>query len=236
MDIAERPSPNHGERRGGDRVELVVLHYTAMESADDALERMCDPECEVSAHYLIAKDGAVTQLVDEAHRAWHAGVGKWAGREDVNSRSIGIELDNDGQSFFPEKQMAALEELLADILARHHLEPKDVIAHSDMSPDRKIDPGRLFDWKRLANKGLSIWPEPSLPGDFMRYAAAFGYPVEHGEAAILDAFRQRFRPDASGPIGPADHAMMAGLARHYPSDVTARIARRTTSRPISRTT
>lgn len=234
MEIAERPSPNHGERRDGHRVELVVLHYTAMPDAEAALSRMCDPECEVSSHYLIGRDGAVTRLVPETHRAWHAGEGKWADLEDVNSRSIGIELDNDGASSFPEDQMAALETLLADILERHGLEPKDVIAHSDMAPARKSDPGRRFDWKRLAEKGLSIWPEPSLPGDFLRNAAAFGYPVEHGETVILEAFRQRFRPDATGPIGPADRALMSGLARHYPADVTARIARRITSRPITR--
>jgi N-acetylmuramoyl-L-alanine amidase len=232
MQIADRLSPNHGERRSGDRVELVVLHYTAMDDAEAALTRLCDAACEVSAHYLIAKDGAVTRLVDEAHRAWHAGEGKWAGRDDVNSRSIGIELDNDGATSFPDAQMSALEGLLADILPRHGLEPKDVIAHSDMAPDRKSDPGRRFDWKRLADKGLSIWPEAALPGDFLRNAAAFGYPVEHGEATILDAFRQRFRPEATGPIGPADLALMAGLARHYPADVTARIARRVTSRPV----
>ena len=190
MEIAALPSPNHGERRQGERVELVVLHYTAMGDAEAALARMCDPVCEVSAHYLIAKDGAVTRLVDEAHRAWHAGAGKWADVDDVNSRSIGIELDNDGASRFPEAQMAALETLLAGILERHGLEPKHVIAHSDMAPDRKSDPGRLFDWKRLADRGLSVWPEPSLPGDFLRNAAAFGYPVEHGEfSAASDKVR-----------------------------------------------
>ncbi len=234
MEIAERPSPNHGERRDGQRVELVVLHYTAMPDAEAALSRMCDPECEVSSHYLIGRDGTVTRLVDEAHRAWHAGEGKWADLDDVNSRSLGIELDNDGASAFPEPQMAALEALLADILERHGLEPKHVIAHSDMAPGRKSDPGRRFDWKRLAEKGLSVWPEAALPGDFLRNAAAFGYPVEHGETVILEAFRQRFRPEATGPIGPADQALMAGLARHYPADVTARIARRITSRPITR--
>lgn len=234
MEIADRPSSNHDERREGQRVALVVLHYTAMPDAEAAITRMCDPECEVSSHYLVGRDGAVVQLVDEAHRAWHAGLGKWADQDDVNSRSIGIELDNDGTSAFPEEQMKALEELLEDVLTRHGLEAKNVIAHSDMAPDRKSDPGRRFDWKRLADKGLSIWPEPSLPGDFLRNAAAFGYPVEHGETAVLEAFRQRFRPEATGPIGPADQALMAGLARHYPADVTARIARRITSRPITR--
>lgn len=234
MKIADRPSPNHDDRRYSQRIELVVLHYTAMQDAEAAAERLCDAECEVSAHYLIDKEGAVIRLVDEAHRAWHAGHGKWAGRDDVNSRSIGIELDNDGESPFPEAQMVALEDLLADILERHGLEGKDVIAHSDMAPGRKFDPGRHFDWRRLAEKGLSVWPEPSLPGDFLRNASIFGYPVDMGESVILEAFRLRFRPDATGPKGPADEAMMAGLARHHPADVTARIARRITSRPITR--
>ena len=136
----------------------------------------------------------------------------------MNGRSIGIELDNDGTSDFAEPLMEALEGLLADLLERHDLDPKAVIAHSDMAPDRKSDPGRLFDWQRLAAKGLSIWPDPAMPGDFMRNAAYVGYPTEHGQAVILDAFRQRFRPSASGPLSPAD--------------VTERIARRTPSRPL----
>ena len=232
MEITAHPSPNFGPRRDDARIELIVLHYTAMESAEAALDRLCDPKIEVSAHYLIGKDGTVYGLVDEAERAWHAGQGAWAGCDDVNSSSIGIELDNDGASPFESAQMEALEALLADLLERHGLEPKAVIGHSDMSPDRKSDPGPHFDWKRLSDKGLAVWADPSLPGDFLRNAASFGYPVEHGEQCVLQAFRSRFRPDASGPLGPADRAMMAGLARHHPADVTARIARRVTSRPI----
>ncbi|QMU59942.1 MAG: N-acetylmuramoyl-L-alanine amidase [Boseongicola sp.] len=205
-----------------------------MESAEAALEKLCDSEAEVSAHYLIGRKGTVYGLVGEENRAWHAGAGHWAGREDVNSRSIGIELDNDGVTAFSDELMVSLEALLGEILSRHDLSPKAVIAHSDMAPDRKCDPGRLFNWKRLADKELSVWPEPALPGDFMRYAAAVGYPVEHGEAVVLDAFRQRFRPSASGPMGHADQAMMAGMARQWPADVTERIARRVPSRPISR--
>ncbi|MEO9827284.1 MAG: N-acetylmuramoyl-L-alanine amidase [Paracoccaceae bacterium] len=231
MDIATCPSPNFGDRKGG-AVELIVLHYTAMADAASALERLCDPEAEVSAHYLIAKDGEITRLVHEDKRAWHAGNGSWAGLDDVNSRSIGIELDNDGASDFEEPLMASLEWLLADLLERHELEPKAVIAHSDMSPERKSDPGRLFDWQRLAAKGLSIWPDPAMGGDFMRNAAYVGYPTQLGESCVLDAFRQRFRPGASGPLSPADEAMMAGLARQHPADVTERIARRTPSRPL----
>lgn len=231
MDITACPSPNFGDRKGG-AVELIVLHYTAMPDAPSALERLCDPEAEVSAHYLIAKTGEITRLVDEDQRAWHAGQGSWAGQDDVNSRSIGIELDNDGASDFEEPLMASLEELLADLLKRHGLDPKAVIAHSDMSPERKSDPGRLFDWQRLAAKGLSVWPDPAMGGEFIRNAAYVGYPTQTGEACVLDAFRQRFRPGASGPLSPADEAMMAGLARQHPADVTERIARRTPSRPL----
>ena len=233
MEFRDCPSPSFGDRQGGEAPSLIVLHYTAMESAEAALKRLCDPKAEVSAHYLVARDGGVDRLVDEANRAWHAGGGRWAGRPDVNSRSIGIELDNDGESFFEDALMEGLEALLADILSRHELPPKAVIAHSDFAPERKCDPGRLFDWQRLAANGLSVWPEPALEGDFMRQAAVFGYPVELGEAMVLEAFRQRFRPTASGPMNTADRALMAGLARQYPADVTERYRRRTPSRPFS---
>lgn len=231
MEIIDRPSPNYGDRRGWP-VELIVLHYTAMTDAEAAIERLCDPETEVSAHYLIARNGALYRLVDEDKRAWHAGSGRWAGRDDVNSRSIGIELDNDGTAPFDEALMTTLEALLSDLLERHALHPKAVIGHSDLAPDRKSDPGPRFDWSRLAEKHLSVWPEASMRGEFMRDAAYFGYPVEQGEAHVLSAFRQRFRPGMTGPRDVADEAMMAGLARHYPADVTERIARRTPSRPL----
>ena len=232
MDITSLPSPNFGDRRGMGRVELVVLHYTAMEDAEAAINTLCNPATEVSAHYVISKTGEICCLVEEDKRAWHAGEGTWAGRGDVNSRSIGIELDNDGLTPFEEPLMNSLEELLADILKRHELLPKSVIGHADMAPDRKLDPGILFDWHRLAEKGLSIWPDPALQGDFMKNAAYFGYPIECGEAHKLQAFRNRFRPGATGPITPADQAMMAGLARQFPADVTERTARRTPSRPM----
>ena len=232
MEIIDRPSPNCEDRPEGRAVELIVLHYTAMADAEAALTRLCDPECGVSCHYLIGKDGALYRLVAEDKRAWHAGAGEWAGHGDVNSRSIGIELDNDGASRFADPLMTTLETLLADLLERHDLPAKAVIGHSDMAPDRKHDPGRLFDWPRLAEAGVSIWPEPSLRGDFMRDAAYAGYPVHLGQALVLDAFRQRFRPDASGPLSVADEAMMSGLARQYPADVTERTARRVPSRPI----
>lgn len=232
MDVTDLPSPNYGQRKGGLGVELIVLHYTAMDECQAALDRLCDKEAEVSSHYLIDRDGKLFRLVDEEKRAWHAGEGRWAGRDDVNSRSIGIELDNDGNGAFTEPLMTTLEALLAELLERHELSPKAVIGHSDLAPGRKNDPGPYFNWERLADAGLSVWPEPSLRGDFMRDAAYFGYPVEAGELQILSAFRQRFRPFATGPLDVADEAMMAGLARHHPADVTERIARRTPSRPL----
>ncbi len=215
--VFDRPAICFGNRASGTRVELVVIHYTAMENVEVALERLCGSEFEVSAHYLVGRDGTVFRMVRENKRAWHAGAGSWAGRGDVNSRSIGIELDNDGVSQFTEPLMEKLEILLADVLGRHVLPPQAVIGHSDMAPDRKRDPGRHFDWRRLAEKGLSVWPAPLPGGDFLRDAAVFGYPVHAGESAVLSAFRQRFNPNASGPLSKDDEALMAGLARGFPA-------------------
>lgn len=214
------PSPNFGERRGGARIELVVLHYTAMGSCAEALARLCDPAAEVSSHYLIDSDGSVLALVDEAARAWHAGAGDWRGAGDVNSRSIGIELANTGHEPFAEPQMAALEKLLAGVLARHGLGPEAVIAHSDMAPDRKGDPGPRFDWRRLALQGLSVWPDEAEPGDaepgdFAADLRAFGYP-DAAPDTLLTAFRLRFRPWGRGPLDDTDRALAAGLRRFAP--------------------
>lgn len=210
------PSPNFGERRGGQRPELVVIHYTAMESCAAALARLCDPLAEVSAHYVIDMDGRVLSLVAEEARAWHAGAGSWAGRADVNSRSIGVELVNPGTEPFPEPQMRALEALLADVLDRWSLPPQAVIGHSDLAPERKGDPGARFDWRRLALQGLSVWPEAGMPGDFATDLARFGYP-EAAPEALLTAFRLRFRPWAKGPLDATDRALAADLARRYPA-------------------
>jgi len=212
------PSPNFGERRGGQRPELVVLHYTAMASCAEALARLCDPVAEVSAHYLIDSDGTVLALVAEQDRAWHAGAGSWGGRGDVNSRSIGIELANPGAQPFADPQISALEPLLRDILSRWSLPPQAVIGHSDMAPDRKADPGPRFDWRRLALAGLSVWPEPAEPGDFAADLAAFGYPDLPTET-LLATFRLRFRPWATGPLDATDRALAADLARRFPVDV-----------------
>jgi N-acetylmuramoyl-L-alanine amidase len=212
LEIVARPSPNCGERRDGLRPSLVVLHYTAMTSAEAALARLCDPVSEVSCHWLIGEAGQVFALVPEELRAWHAGAGSWGGAGDVNSRSIGIELQNDGRSPFPEPQMAALEALLPGVMGRWGIAPRGVIAHSDMAPDRKADPGPRFDWRRLARAGLSVWPELAPPGAFAADLAAFGYP-EASDDLLLAALRLRFRPWAAGPMEDADRALAAGLAR-----------------------
>ncbi len=201
---------------------MVVLHYTAMVSAEAALDRLCDPQAEVSAHYLIGERGQVWQLVDEDMRAWHAGAGQWGGVSDINSRSIGVELANLGTHPFSEPQMAVLEALLGDVMARWAIPPERVIGHSDMAPERKCDPGPRFDWRRLAAQGLSVWPDPAAPGDFARAAARFGYAIgDFGEAAVLQAFRDRFRPRAAGALDDTDRAMMAALAARFPVDPAA---------------
>lgn len=157
--MAAFPSPNHNERRLGPP-DMVVIHYTDMESAAAARARLRDPAAEVSAHYLIDLDGTVEQLVAEDRRAWHAGVSEWGGETDINSRSIGIELQNTGPNGggyhpFPEPQMAALEALLQGIMARWPVMPENVVGHDDVAPVRKIDPGPKFDWARLERRGLA---------------------------------------------------------------------------------
>ncbi|WP_341862364.1 N-acetylmuramoyl-L-alanine amidase [Gymnodinialimonas sp. 57CJ19] len=217
-------SPNFGDRRDGLKPELVVLHYTAMKSCVSAAKALCDPAREVSAHYLIGRDGEVLSLVDEPMRAWHAGAGEWRGAGDVNSRSIGIELDNDGVSPFSEPLMVSLERLLGQgLLAAWGIRPEGVIGHSDMAPGRKIDPGRRFDWRRLARQGLSVWSEAD--GDrvdveaFREDAAAFGYPSVEDDL-LLEVVRMRFRPWKYGPLDGEDCAVMADLAKRYGVDRT----------------
>lgn len=149
MEIAWHPSDNFGDRRGGAKPSIIVIHYTAMQSAEEAIERLCSPEFEVSAHYVISRHGKITQLVDEQHRAWHAGVGNWAGIDDVNSFSIGVELDNDGTAPFSAPMMDALEALLPEIIARWNIDLENIIGHEDCAPGRKFDPGPKFDWARI---------------------------------------------------------------------------------------
>ncbi len=227
MPAIEAPSPNFGPRRGDVLPDLVVLHHTAMMSAEAALARLCDPAAEVSSHWLVAEDGRVWRLVDEAMRAWHAGAGAWGGAGDVNSRSIGVELANagplDGFPPFPEPQMAALERLLDEIAARWGIRPERVIAHSDMAPGRKADPGAKFDWRRLARGGRAVWVEArgGAEADMAAFAAAAaraGYAAPGGDwDAVLGAFRLRFRPWAAGRgLEGGDVVAAAALAAAYP--------------------
>ena len=229
MERLAAPSPNFGPRRGYVAPDMVLLHYTGMTNGAEALARLRDPACEVSAHYMIEEDGRVFHLVDEMDRAWHAGAGRWGETRDVNSASIGIELVNPGHEWgyraFPEAQMVALEALLEEILARWSIDPARVIGHSDIAPERKDDPGELFDWRRLAAKGLAVWPAPQgaadrapvAPEAFLEAAARVGYPVEAGFEAVLTAFRRRFAPGSLGrPLCADDIAMLESLASATP--------------------
>ncbi len=218
-------SPNFGERRGGVCPDLIVIHYTAMESCAASRARMCDPVAEVSAHWLVDTDGRAEALVDEALRAWHAGAGAWGAVTDVNSRSIGIELQNTGAQPFSEPQMAALERLLAGIMDRWAIPPERVIGHSDMAPARKADPGARFDWRRLALAGLSVWPtlREDDPARFVPALRMFGYP-DAPHDALLAAFRLRFRPWATGPVDALDAGLAGNLATRFPVDAPPRRA------------
>lgn len=209
-------SPNFGSRRGGARPALIVLHYTGMQSSAAALERLCDPVAEVSAHYLISETGEVVAIVPEEMRAWHAGAGAWRGWSDVNSVSIGIELANTGAHPFPEPQMRALEALLDGVRGRWGIAPEGVIAHADMAPGRKTDPGPRFDWCRLARAGHAVWPGPG--GDpeapLARSLARFGYPPVD-QALLLASFRLRFRPWAVGAEDATDRRLADDLACRF---------------------
>jgi len=218
LDIRERPSPNHDARgdvvAGTPRIDMLVLHYTGMQSGAAALDRLCDPAAKVSAHYVVEEDGAVWRLVPEERRAWHAGVSHWLGESGLNLVSIGVEIVNPGHEWgyrpFPEPQMTSVEALCRDIQARRRIPAHRVVGHSDIAPTRKSDPGELFDWPRLARAGIGLWPPPAPElrsrrgrgvGVVERAAALsdlarIGYQVEPGnEAPALTAFQRRYRPE-----------------------------------------
>lgn len=214
------PSPNHDARPAGTAVSLLVLHYTGMRTATEALERLCDPAAKVSAHYTVDEDGTVHSHVAEDRRAWHAGISAWCGATDINGRSIGIEIVNPGHAFgyrpFPPAQMAAVETLCLEILSRHpRIPPANVVGHSDIACPRKQDPGELFDWRRLAAAGIGLWPaidgpparsgvdtlaaDGEQPAALGRLLAHYGYAVDRwGLEACLTAFHRHFRPARLG--------------------------------------
>ena len=213
------PSPNHGERRAGRTPDSILLHYTGMPTGAGALARLCDPAAEVSSHYLVFEDGRILQLVPEARRAWHAGAGRWKDDLDLNSCSIGIEIVNPGHDGalppYPQAQIEAVAELCCDIAARHNIAPERVLAHSDIAPGRKRDPGEHFPWGMLHALGVGHWvaPAPIAGGRFLS-PGELGQPVEALQAmltlygypcpqtglydreteAVVAAFQRRFRP------------------------------------------
>lgn len=216
MDIIDSPSPNVNDRRlpeGQNAPDMLILHYTDTKSAFEALSILQNPENEVSAHYLIDEDGTIYQLVDEDKRAWHAGKSYWDGKTDINSHSIGIEIQNPGHSngyrAFPSEQMEAVVHLCKEIMARHDIPAANVLAHSDIAPGRKRDPGELFDWEFLAQKNIGIWPDiteedKTRAGDALqekdglpKLFAKFGYNPDLPLDTLQDAFTQHFMRDST---------------------------------------
>jgi N-acetylmuramoyl-L-alanine amidase len=210
--LREAPSPNHDARPDGVPIDTLVLHYTGMPDEAGALARLRDPAVEVSAHYLVSEDGAVTRLVPEERRAWHAGVSHWRGAAGLNGRSIGIEVVNPGHDWgyraFPALQMGAVSALCRDILARHPIPARNVVAHSDIAPDRKRDPGELFDWEGLARDGVGLWPGPwqgAVPdaADAPSLLARIGYRDDVPVPVLLTAFQRHWRPERVDGIADA---------------------------------
>ncbi|HXL99079.1 MAG TPA: N-acetylmuramoyl-L-alanine amidase [Rhizomicrobium sp.] len=218
MRIVECRSPNSDARPAGASVDMLVLHYTGMKTAEEALARLTDPAAKVSAHYTIDRDGRIYRHVAEELRAWHAGVSFWAGERNVNGRSIGIELVNPGHEFgyvpFAEAQIAALIDLVHGILARHPIPARRVVAHSDVAPARKEDPGELFPWRELAEYGIGLWPTHAAPEQpFEAALARFGYGLppqaDVPRDAVIRAFQRHFRPSCIDGIADDECARLA---------------------------
>jgi N-acetylmuramoyl-L-alanine amidase len=224
----DRPSPNFNERKGKP-VQFVVVHYTAMATTESAIQRLCDPVAAVSSHYVVGEDGAVYRLVAEDKRAWHAGVSYWDGQVDLNTTSVGIEIANDGSTPFPQVQMDAVVALCREIIARNNIHVSYVVGHSDIAPDRKQDPGELFDWALMASRGVSVWPIPAKVDyttaakwsdtDVAQGLAKFGYHSTFPLDVLVTAFQRRFQQAAfktPARVGVADldtKALLACLLR-----------------------
>lgn len=219
MTVISRPSPNFDTRSLP--ISMVVLHYTGMESAAAAIDQLANPAAKVSAHWVVTEDGTIVAMVDEADRAWHAGRAWWRGITDVNSASVGIEIVNPGHEFgyrpFSAAQMASVERLVAAAVQRHSVDPSNVVGHSDVAPARKMDPGELFDWPRLAALGLAT-PVPAGGTDPLWSDAAtcealarYGYDVTDATAAVT-AFQRRFRPgQVDGAIDAETRTIVSSL-------------------------
>ena len=221
--VVSRSSPNFGERAAGTHIDILLMHYTGMETGAAAVQRLCDPAARVSSHYTVDEDGTIYQHVAEISRAFHAGISYWAGATDINSHSIGIEIVNPGHEFgycpFPKAQIEAVIALSRDIFTRHSILPQRVIGHSDVAPARKQDPGELFPWQALANAGVGVWPEQGrrkLVGTFEEGLRRYGYGMRPDvdvslEAATL-AFQRHFRPGLLNGIADEEcESLLAGL-------------------------
>jgi len=210
------PSPNFDDRPG-QKIDHLVLHYTGMQSAAAALERLCDPGARVSSHYVVDEDGTVYCLVAEQKRAWHAGVSYWRGVRGLNDRSIGIEIVNPGHEWgyrpFPQVQMAAVLELCTGILQRHPIPGRNVVGHSDIAPDRKQDPGELFPWAWFAENGVGLWNGEQTPsGNLAADLAVIGYDMGFALRDVVTAFQRHFLPHAvTGAVDEATAGRAAGL-------------------------
>ena len=209
MRIRDHPSPNQDDRPSGTPIDTLILHYTGMPSGAAAIDRLRDPVARVSSHYVVEKDGAIFRLVAEERRAWHAGISSWRGHTLLNGRSIGIEIVNPGHEFgyrpFPALQMAAVCDLCLAILARHPIPARNVVAHSDVAPDRKEDPGELFDWEGLAANGVGVWPahEGAPEGDALTLLGRIGYRTDLPLALLLRAFQRHWRQEQVDGIADA---------------------------------
>jgi N-acetylmuramoyl-L-alanine amidase len=232
---ALHPSPNFEPRRGRSRADMLILHYTGMMSAARAIAWLAAPDSRLSSHYVIDEAGLVTQMVAESERAWHAGVGSWAGETDINSASIGIEIQNPGHDLgypdFPKAQMKAVIDLSRDIITRNGIPATRVLAHSDVSPGRKIDPGEKFDWAGLHAAGVGHWVAPvpvdasdfgvgagecsPLVADATALLAQYGYGIAPSDtldargATVVRSFQLHFRPER--PDGRVDRSSIATL-------------------------
>jgi N-acetylmuramoyl-L-alanine amidase len=227
------PSPNFEPRPVGTLLDMIIIHYTDMPSAEEALAKLCDEEAKVSAHFLIGKEGALYQLVDPLHRAWHAGLSYWQGEQDINSRSIGIELDNLGHSFgpepFPEAQINTLLDLLGELTAQYGVQPHRILGHSDVAPLRKNDPGELFPWALLAKKGFGLMLSPQSTGaglrpmsilDVQMALLKIGYSCpqtgvwDEDSQKVCRAFQQHFTPlEVTGNPTEQTYLVLKGLVK-----------------------
>lgn len=216
MKIIERPSPNFDERKGAGLPDMLIMHYTGMQTCAAAVERLTSAEARVSSHYTVDEDGTVYAHVPEHLRAWHAGVSHWRGHADINSRSVGIEIVNPGHEFgyraFPSAQIEAVTALGRAIVARHKIAARNVVGHSDIAPDRKEDPGELFPWKQLAASGLGLWAEVRDDGAAALALGATGSAVAAMQASLR---HYGYGIEANGLFDPYTRLVVVAFQRHF---------------------